>query len=46
MARSEKAFITVEGAGHLAMGLRLAETVRWMAQHLASASALEAGAAP
>ena len=30
LATSKKTFITVEGAGHLAMGLRLPETVAWI----------------
>jgi fermentation-respiration switch protein FrsA (DUF1100 family) len=36
-AETEKSFIAVEGAGHLALGLRLPETVRWIAAKVGAA---------
>ena len=34
LARTAKTFITVEGAGHLAMGLRLKDTIAWIAAQI------------
>jgi pimeloyl-ACP methyl ester carboxylesterase len=34
LAKGDKSFIAVEGAGHLALGLRLPEAVRWIAAHV------------